>query len=139
MDSSHHNNNLTAKLYVLAGVLFGTYGSRVCPMLETLTAIETITHVSTIFSILFVIRFIIAPRWSVYQQGQYIKLDTSLFFAMSLPLATYYNLSYEFTLDSNLKVLFGLALFGFFTGSILELDSKLKQMNTYQNRGVSTG
>ncbi|MEF1282248.1 metal-dependent phosphohydrolase, partial [Vibrio fortis] len=76
MDSSHHNTNLTAKLYVLAGVLFGTYGSRVCPMLETLTAMETITHVSIVFAILFVIRFFIAPRWSVYQQGQYIKLDT---------------------------------------------------------------
>ena len=137
MDSSHHNTNLTTKLYVLAGVLFGTYGSRVCPMLETLTAMETLTHVSIVFAILLVIRLTVATRWAVYQQGQYIKLDTALFFLISIPLATYYNLSYEFPLDSNLKVLFGMALFGFFTGSILELESKLKQMETYHAQGTN--
>ena len=85
MDSSHHNTNLTTKLYVLAGVLFGTYGSRVCPMLETLTAMETLTHVSIVFAILLVIRLTVATRWDVYQQGRYIKLDTALFFLISIP------------------------------------------------------
>lgn len=138
MDSSHYNANLTAKLYLLAGLLFGTYGSRVCPMLETLTALETLTHVGLVFAALLFIRLQVATRWSTFQKGEYIKLDTALFFAFSVPLATYYNLSYDFPLDSNLKVLFGLALFGFFTGSILELDSKLKQMDSYQTQGANS-
>ncbi|WP_428786306.1 hypothetical protein, partial [Vibrio splendidus] len=37
MDTSNYNQSLTTQLYAVAGVLFGTYGSRVCPMLDTLT------------------------------------------------------------------------------------------------------
>lgn len=60
---------------------------------------------------------------------------------MSLPLALYYNLQYQFTLDSNLKVLFGMTLFGFFTGALLQLSSKLRtlrQMPQSQNLALSS-
>ncbi len=70
------------------------------------------------------------------RKKQFIQLDTVLLFAMSLPLALYYNLQYQFTLDFNLKVLFVMTLFGFFTGSLLQLSRKLRtlrQMPQSQN------
>jgi response regulator RpfG family c-di-GMP phosphodiesterase len=130
-----YNAPLTLKLYVIAGILFGLYGSRVCPFLDTLSSAEIVLHVGLTFSLLIFLRHFIFANHALVKNTQLTQLDTGLFFMASIPLAIYYNLIFDFPLDSNLKVLFGMSLFGFFTGSILQLSSKLAQMDDMDKTG----
>lgn len=129
MVNSNYNVSLTVKLYVIAALIFGTYGGRVCPMLETLTASEILLHVAITFLGIFLFRHFLLKEHSLIHENRLARLDATLFFFGSIPLALFYNLQHDFTLDSNLKVLFGLTLFGFFTGLILQLVAKLNQFN----------
>lgn len=133
--TTSYNANMTLKLYIIAGIIFGAYGSRVCPFLESLSSLEIFTHVSLIFTSLFLVRHFLLTNHPLVKQGQLAKLDSGLFFIASLPVAFYYNLGYSFPLDSNLKVLFGMTLFGFFTGTILQLSSKLTQIDEMDKTG----
>ena len=126
---------MALQFYFLAAVLFGFYGGLICPMLETLMLWEIMLHSIVVFSLTFIARQLLLSR----QQATHnlVKLDTFLLFIASLPFAAFYNLSYDFTLDSNLKVLFALSLFGFFNGSLLELTKQRKNLEknrfNYQN------
>jgi len=135
MDKTHYNASLTLKLYALAAILFGSYGGKVCPFLATLTFTEVFVHVALTFSCLFLVRHFLLADHYLNKSNQQIKLDTWCFFIASIPLTLVYNLFYDFGLDSNAKVLFGMALFGFFTGCILQLSAKLTQMNEMQEKG----
>ncbi|WP_425665858.1 HD-GYP domain-containing protein [Vibrio tubiashii] len=126
MVNSHYNASLTLKLYALAAVVFGLYGGRVCPMLETLTSEELFTHVAITFGAVYLLRHFVLHQHTLVKEQKHAQLDTTLMFFGSLVLATFYNVYYDFPLDSNLKVLFGMSLFGFFTGLLLQLDSKIK-------------
>ncbi|NOI80770.1 HD domain-containing protein [Vibrio tubiashii] len=126
MVNSHYNASLTLKLYALAAVVFGLYGGRVCPMLETLTSTELFTHVAVTFGAVYLLRHFVLQQHTLVKEQKHAQLDTTLMFFGSLILATFYNVYYDFPLDSNLKVLFGMSLFGFFTGLLLQLDSKIK-------------
>ncbi|CAK4068335.1 MULTISPECIES: HD-GYP domain-containing protein [Vibrio] len=128
MVDSNYNASLTLKLYLLAALVFGTYGGRVCPMLESLTASEILFHICVTFTGVYLIRHFLLKDHSLVKENRFARLDATLFFFASIPLAIFYNLQYDFTLDSNLKVLFGMTLFGFFTGLILELIAKLTQL-----------
>ncbi len=123
---SNYNRWQTLLLYTITGIVYGTYGSRVCPMLETLTTKEIFTHVSLVFIGLFLVRHFFLSNHKLVTQHRFAELDTKLFFVASLPFAAYYNLLYDFPLDSNFKVVFGMTLFGYLTGTILQLSSKLK-------------
>ncbi|UAB69039.1 HD domain-containing protein [Vibrio sp. SCSIO 43132] len=123
------NTSLTFKLYTIAGLIFGIYGGRVCPMLETLTLEEVLVHTGVVFSVMFVIRMAITRSLVNKEDVNYIKLDTALFFFMSVPFSLFYRTVYDFPYDSNLKVLFGMTLFGFFTGSILHLSHQINSFN----------
>jgi len=117
---------------LLAGVIFATYGGRVCPFLATLSFAEVFVHVLITFTILFLIRHFLFANHSLNKQVKQIKLDSLCFLVVSIPLAAYYNIVYDFGLGSNVKILFGMALFGFFTGCILQLSAKLAEMNKMQ-------
>ncbi|KJY84887.1 metal-dependent phosphohydrolase [Vibrio galatheae] len=130
MVKSHYNASLTLKLYVLAAVVFGLYSGRVCPMLETLSFAELFTHVSTTFGSVYLVRHFLLSEHKLVQQQKHALLDSVLMFFGSLVLATFYNTFYDFTLDSNLKVLFGMTLFGFFTGVLLQLDAKIAHFDS---------
>jgi response regulator RpfG family c-di-GMP phosphodiesterase len=130
MYQPNYQINNTFVSYTIAGVIFGTYGGRVCPMLETLSGVEIGTHVSITFIALFLTRHLLSKNGVFPFSGQLSKLDTLLFFLFSIPLALFYNFSYEFPYDSNLKVLFGMTLFGFLTGTILELLDKNRYVTT---------
>ncbi|WP_082040458.1 HD domain-containing phosphohydrolase [Vibrio hyugaensis] len=91
---------------------------------------EVISHCAVVFSFIFVVRHFILSTHPLIARNQHAKLDTLLFTAVSIPFAAYYNLQYDFTLDSNIKVLLGMALFGFLTGFILQLQSKLSQFDS---------
>ncbi|KHT46387.1 HD-GYP domain-containing protein [Vibrio sinaloensis] len=128
MVDSNYNASLTLKLYLLAALVFGTYGGRVCPMLESLTASKILFHICVTFTGVYLVRHFLLKDHSLVKENRFARLDATLFFFASIPLAIFYNLQYDFTLDSNLKVLFGMTLFGFFTGLILELIAKLTQL-----------
>ncbi|KGY12172.1 metal-dependent phosphohydrolase [Vibrio tubiashii] len=129
MDNTHYNGPLTLKLYLLAAVVFGIYGGRVCPMLATLTFTELFTHVTATFGTVYLIRHFFLRHHSLVVEQKHAQLDSTLMFFGSLILAAFYNLQYDFPLDSNLKVLFGMTLFGFFTGLLLQLDTKISSFN----------
>ena len=135
MKHQNYNASLTFKIYTLAAILFGTYGGRVCPMLETLSAMEVFTHVGITFGILFLIRHFLLANHACNKQIKQMQLDSLIFFLASIPLTLYYRYGYEFPWDSNLKVIFGMSLFGFFSGCILQLTAKLAQMDEMESRG----
>ena len=129
MVNSHYNAPLTLKLYMLAAVIFGVYGGGVCPMLETLTFSELFLHISITFGGAYLIRHFLLQQHPLVKQQQFARLDSTLMFCGSILLATFYNVFYNFTIDSNLKVLFGMTLFGFFTGLLLQLDAKITSLD----------
>lgn len=134
MVNSNYNSSLTFKLYAVAALIFGIYGGRVCPMLETLTASQILFHISVTYGMVFLVRHYMLRRHSLVTENRLARLDATLFFLASIPLALFYNFHYEFTLDSNLKVLLGMTLFGFFTGLILQLTAKLAQFDNLSNQ-----
>ncbi|MGF1755836.1 HD domain-containing protein [Vibrio makurazakiensis] len=127
---------LTLRFYAISAFLYGTYVGRVCPLLETLSVLQVLAHTSATFAVLFLIRQYILQNHSLAKSLQFIKLDTTLFFFGSIPLALYYNFFHEFTIDSNLKVVFGITLFGFFTGSILQLIAKTNEFDELSNSEI---
>lgn len=129
MANSNYDAPLTLKLYAIAAVVFGTYGGRVCPFLETLTTQEILFHVGVTFGALFLVRHFLLNNHSLLEEQRQAQLDATLFFMGSVPLAIFYNVQYDFGLDSNLKVLFGMTLFGFFSGLILQLVSKIEKFD----------
>lgn len=137
MNTLKYDLHKTVICYFLAALLFGTYGGRVCPMLETLTALEVLTHISISYSILFAIRHIVATRFQNFGITNLVKIDAPLAFIASIPMAIFYSLAYEFPLDSNVKVLFGMTLFGFLTGFILDLHAKIDALDD-DNAGFGT-
>lgn len=116
--------------YTLAALIYGTYGSRVCPFLDTLTTQEIALHVTVVYSLLFSIRYLLSYQKIIQINNSIAKLDTLLFFLASLPFALFYNVFYDFGFDSNFKVIFGMTLFGFLTGTILELHNKERYINS---------
>ncbi|MBU2898234.1 HD-GYP domain-containing protein [Vibrio hepatarius] len=129
MVHSNYNARLTFKLYAIAAVVFAIYGGRVCPFLETLTPIETFVHIGVTFSLLFLIRHVFLKNHPLINKQHHTKLDSTLFFLVSIPLALFYNVYYNFGLESNVKVLFGMSLFGFLSGLILQLSSKIQRFD----------
>ncbi|MCK6261837.1 HD domain-containing protein [Vibrio sp. ZSDE26] len=138
MTNYHYNAPLTLKLYIIAGIIFGTYGGRVCPMLETLSTNEIMLHVGVTYSILWFFRHLISNSGNSWCLSNLVRFDVLIGLIFSLPLAIFYNVSYEFPLESNFKILFGMALFGFFSGTILQLYAKLEYFDHWQdNRDAS--
>ncbi|MGF1720568.1 HD domain-containing protein [Vibrio kyushuensis] len=139
MTNYHYNTSLTLKMYVISGLVFAAYGGRVCPFLEVLTTAEIFLHVGITFALLWLTRHFISLNQTFKPYGNLVILDTSLFFIFSLPLAAYYNVAHSFPFESNIKVLFGMALFGFFTGTILQLSGKLVQFSNTQSDEYTNG
>ena len=139
MDKIRYDAKLTFQLYFIAALLFGFYGSTVCPMLDSLSANQILFHVAVTFSLLFLFRHFMLNRHSLLKEQKIAQLDTTIFFFASLPLALFYNLYYHFPLDSNLKVIFGMTLFGFFSGTILQLTSKLRSFEANSTYTLDEG
>ncbi|MGC9401001.1 HD-GYP domain-containing protein [Vibrio genomosp. F10 str. 9ZC157] len=138
MTNYRYNVSLTLKMYILAGVIFAIYGGRVCPMLETLTANEILVHVGITFTFMWFVRHRLSMSHDSWATQNVTQSEPLLFFIFSIPLALFYNFSYDFPIESNLKVLFGMTLFGFFTGTILQLHSKIAHFELWQdNRNES--
>ncbi|GAL35272.1 response regulator [Vibrio maritimus] len=131
MNTPRYDFPFTFLLYLLAGTLFGIYGGRVCPMLETLTLSEVLKHTGITFTALFAVRHILSSRLKHFGLSNFAKLDACLFLLASIPLAMFYSLSYQFPIDSNLKVVFGLTMFGFLTGFILNLRAQKENVEQF--------
>ncbi|WP_375750066.1 HD-GYP domain-containing protein [Vibrio sp. HN007] len=127
----------TFLFYLIAAVLYGTYGGRVCPFLATLTYGDIMLQTGGIFTALFAVRHYASTKGGFFGFNSLAKLDSILFFAFSIPLAIYYSVAYEFPIDSNAKVLFGMTIFGFLTGFVLELKSKIFLLDSIENNLAS--
>lgn len=132
---SYYRPSLTISCYLIAGVIFGLYGGRVCPMLATLSFWQVFSHSAVVFALLLLTRHFISTGPFAQRVKSAIVLDTGLFFLFSLPFAAFYALNYTFPIDSNAKVIFGMSLFGFLTGLILELDKRLAEVKHIQQGG----
>ena len=135
MKQQGFNVILTAGLYILATLLFSLYGGRVCPFLESLTLEEVLLHSAVVFGIMLLARVIITPILLEKRRARFIFLDGTLFLMGSVPLCLLYYLQYQFPFESSLKIIFGMGLFGFFTGSILHLDYKINRFSERLNQG----
>ncbi|MDG3088201.1 HD domain-containing phosphohydrolase [Vibrio hannami] len=133
-----YNASQTFLFYLIAAVLYGTYGGRVCPFLETLTYGDIMIQTGSVFTLLFLIRHYASIKGKFFGFSSLAKLDSALFFAMSIPFALYYSLVYEFPADSNAKVLFGMTIFGFLTGFVLELKSKIVALDEIENNSLTS-
>ncbi|WP_341666087.1 HD domain-containing phosphohydrolase [Vibrio sp.] len=133
MLNSNYDATLTFKLYVIAGVVFALYGGRVCPFLESLTSKEIFTHIGLTFLLLFLTRHFLLAHNPLIKEQNHARLDSTLFFMASIPLALFYNVYYSFGLDSNFKVILGMTLFGFLSGLILQLSSKIEHFAKMKN------
>ena len=129
------NITLTAGLYILATLLFSLYGGRVCPFLDSLTLKEVLLHSGLVFGTTLLTRIIITPTLIEKRRARFILLDGMLFLTASVPLCLFYYFQYQFPLESSLKIIFGMGLFGFFTGSILHLDYKINRFSESLNQG----
>ena len=134
MHTVKYDAKKTFIFYFLAAAVFAIYGGRVCPMLETLTLPEVFTQVGITYSALFLARHTISTRAKdadiyILATKNLVKLDVALAFIASIPLTVYYSLVYDFPFDSQAKVIFGMTMFGFLTGFILDLHSKITSLN----------
>lgn len=135
MVNSYYNARLTLKLYILAAVAFGFYGGHVSPVLNELDFIEFFIHISITFGSAYLIRHFLLRNHPLTQQHKHSKIDATLMFLGSLFLVVFYTISYHFSLGNDLEILFGMTLFGFLTGYLLQIDSKMNQFNnlSYEN------
>ncbi len=118
--------------YFLAATVFSLYGARVCPFIDSLSALQTSLYAFVTFFILFIIRTV-----SIKQQSGANALikELSLFSVGALCLAAWYNSQHQFPFESNLKVIIGIICLG----ALVTLDLILQaQINNYPNNAIQT-
>ncbi|WP_331417839.1 HD-GYP domain-containing protein [Vibrio sp. M260112] len=83
MVNSHYNAPLTLKLYVLAAVVFGLYGGRVCPMLETLTFGELFLYISITFGSVYLVRHFLLQNHPMVKEQRFAQLGSNSFLKLA--------------------------------------------------------
>lgn len=116
--------------YSVAMLAFAIYGIRVCPFLDSLSTSELLAPILVVFIAQYLIRLkliktVLASSVAVQAKRQF-SLDLGLFLVGGIVLAIYNKLLYDFPLESELKVLVGMSILGFFISSDLALDRQSK-------------
>lgn len=127
MAFTQYNKKATLFHYLLAGGLYGAYGGKVCPFLDTLSLQYILSHVGIVFFVLTSVRFMITQRWLTIKGADLLKLDVLLFGSMGVVLAIWFNSYHDFPIDSNAKVVFGMVTLGILTGSNLSLMHRYEE------------
>ncbi|WP_087018028.1 HD domain-containing phosphohydrolase [Thaumasiovibrio subtropicus] len=109
--------------YIIAATVFGFYGARVCPMLDSLSAWQTFQYVAVTFGIMLPLRLVTLIKDK--QDCFSLRNDLFIFTTSGILLALVFNHSYLFPLDSNLKTVFGMAALGLLAG----LDIRWRQQH----------
>jgi len=104
--------------YLVAAALFGLYGVQVCPFLDSLSLGALLIPIMLSFAIIGLGRYLLDGQISNAELKKQVKrqfiLDMGLFLFTGLALAAYFRLLHQSPLESGLKVIIGMAIFGFF-------------------------
>lgn len=107
--------------YLLASILFAFYGVQVCPLLEAITPVHLVLPIL----IALLIRLFSIPlieRQPLEKQPKTLFLiDVALFLFAGLALNVFNLIVHDAPLESMLKVMAGVAMFGMFAGIDLAL------------------
>ncbi len=113
--------------YLISVIALAFYGEKVCPLLESLGVLEWSIRLTTVFTILFLIRpllikwLVLKVDWKYQAQNQFI-IEWSLFLIGAGILGHYNSYENYFDLVSGMKVFLGCATFGFFTAADMALE-----------------
>lgn len=111
--------------YGVGGVLFGLYGTQVCPFIDTLSVVELLVPILVTFSALYASRrHLTIGLESIklsYQVKTQFKIDMALFVIGGVALAAFNIFTHGFPLGSGIKVVLGMSVIGFFTACDLGL------------------
>lgn len=113
--------NITTSIhYILAFIVLSTYGSRVCPFLDSLTFSQLVFPIFIAFFIALLFRLKLQKSIDKLSLEKQIKtqffLELKIFFLTGFLLATFNTVYYDFPPESGLKVIFGSVILGIFIG-----------------------
>lgn len=128
MNLSAHINRSAVLHYIIAAIVFSLYGGRVCPFLETITLWQASLYSFVTFTLMYIARlFIIKQQVSLTSIFQ----EIAIFTAGSIGLSLWYYHYFDFPLESNIKVVFGMICLGILTSIDLSLQNmRLSYPNT---------
>lgn len=127
--------------YLLATIAFAVYGIRVCPFLDSLSTPELLVPILVVFATQYLGRVYAMQKIRALSLSRQTKwqflLDLSLFIAGGVSLAIYNKQLYDFPVESELKVLVGMSILGFFISSDLALNRQFKIAKKLQETAAS--
>ncbi|MCJ8339913.1 MAG: HD domain-containing protein [Pseudomonadales bacterium] len=111
--------------YALAALIFAVYGINVCPFIESLSLTALLAPILIMFCLALLARFSLEQKLSNVELKKQAKhqfiLDLVLFTGIALALAGYNKVVHNFPLESEIKVLLGIIILGFFISCDLSL------------------
>ena len=131
MNLSVHINRSAAIHYIIAAIVFSLYGGRVCPFLETITLWQASLYSFVTFALMYIARLCIIKQQvnltSIFQ-------EIAIFAVGSIGLSLWYYQYYDFPLESNIKVVFGMICLGILTSIDLSTNTVLADLNCSVNQ-----
>ena len=127
--------------YCFAALAFAVYGIRVCPFLDSLSTTELLMPILVVFGAQYLGRKLLIARVDALSLAAQTKwqffMDLSLFMIGGISLAIYNKLLYDFPIESELKVLVGMSILGFFISSDLALNRQFNIAKKLKETGAS--
>ena len=134
-------NKITIIHYVVAMFLLSVYGARVCPFLDSLNIIQLVTPIVIFFSIALVVRLKMQQSIDVLPLEKQIKaqffLEQKIFNATGVGLAISNIITYDFPLESSLKIICGTLMLGIFMGIDQALIRERITIDEYVKKGIN--
>lgn len=121
-ENNHYPSPRRAILhYVAAVIVFTLYGGRVCPFIDSLPTAVLFIQTSTVFTLLYFIRTLTRAT-----RDEDVNLFThiTLFAIVGAGFSAWYGVIYDFPIESNLKVLFGITMLGI----VISLDLAISRV-----------
>ncbi|WP_407330508.1 HD-GYP domain-containing protein [Enterovibrio sp. 27052020O] len=106
--------------YIVAIIIFTVYGSKVCPFIDSLPTAVLLLQSATVFMLLYFVRLILR---AIYHGEVSLITNVGIFALAGIGFAIWYATLYGFPLDSNLKVVFGMAILGVMISLDLAIDN----------------
>ncbi|EPJ54434.1 MAG: hypothetical protein OFPI_06810 [Osedax symbiont Rs2] len=111
--------------YLFGALIFAVYGINVCPFIESLSLTALLTPIIILFSAALLCRYALEKKLRNTKLKKQAKhqfiYDFSIFIGVALLLAAYNKLVHSFPLESEIKVLLGIIILGFFISCDLSL------------------
>ena len=137
----HNFTKITIFHYLLGMVLLSVYGARVCPFLDSLNVFQLVIPIVIFFTIALFIRLQLQKNVDSLPLEKQIKAQFFLEFKVlsitGFALAISNIISYDFPLESSLKVIFGTMMLAIFIGIDQALVREHYTINEYVKKGVN--